>query len=121
MAPILLGRVGNVVDEAGTDGAPHGDEAIVGHGITPDEDEANVEDVADEANVEEVADVDAEGSKQIYLSKTPGSMVRLNLGPLRPKFSKRVWSASAYAGQLMRPGQVSSLASTSSRRRRCCR
>ena len=61
MAPILVGRVGNVVDEVGTDEAPHGDEAIVGHEVTPDEDEANVEDVAD---------VDAEVEADIFVEDT---------------------------------------------------
>ena len=70
MAPILLGRVGNVVEEVDTDDAPQGDEPIVGHEDTPDGIDADVEDVADvDVEVEEdifVEDAGVDGAIQSW-------------------------------------------------------
>ena len=111
MAHILLGRVIDVGEGVGAVEAPHEDEAIVGHEVAPDD---------DEVDVERVVDVDTEVEADIFVEDT-GVDGAITSWPAAAEIIEARLPPSAYAGQLWRLGQVSYLASMSSRRPRCCR
>ena len=96
MVPILLGRVGEetfgVIGEVGDDETPDEDEGAVGHVHAPDEDEAKHDDEAHEQR-----EIGAEiVGVQIKFETAGAEFLEVLLPP------------SDFAGQLWRPGRVSS-------------